>query len=383
MTEEIFDEEDEGELTFTARPARGKKSADELTSPVENEEPIPLFSNIDKNARNLIKAIRVIRRTPPGDGYKGDVSTTSTLEYIGRRFGDGLYDFEGVNQAGKVLRREQNVKIDLGVPSGVSPKSTPNGDASHAMAQRLLDQQAAQHERDAERARSLADSTMQTTKEQSQLYATMIREDSKTRQERDRDFFKASADQQTTFFQGMFLQMNQLHTQAMEQQRLSFQQTITLLETTHSRSLEQNNPMLLLSLFREGMRLGQENADTSDDPLTTIVKAGTSGLRDIKDMMALQKGMQPAKLPATAKPNVKGEAKEKPLNPTEVRAVIRLKKLATEKGYDFGAMVDLATQQIAQNPPPEPEEDEEEDDDEEGEDEDESEGDDSPAHRPA
>jgi hypothetical protein len=275
------------------------------------------------------------------------------LDFVGRRWGNGIYDFEAVNSKAKVLRRESGKKVAFASPEEPRKTSADSATApTHAMAERLIERQALQHERDASRAQTLSESAIAQSRESATQYATMVREDSKQRIERDREYFAGLANQQQTFFQAMFMQMQQMHQQGMEQSRLSFQQTIQMMEAGHTRQQDMNNPMLLISLFERGMKLGQDTSVDGEDPLTVAMKAGVGGLGHIAEMMRLQKATNPPRLPASASSGKapkadKSEEKRTPaLSKSELRELISLKRTVESKGYDFRSMIEQAKASI-------------------------------------
>lgn len=359
-------DDDDGETVVIQEIHTRKGSAkdkEDPNSPVENDEPIPLFPNYDKNPQHVIVAIRVYKRDPPGDGYKGEVPPTTSLDFIGRRWGNGIFDFEAINSKSKVLRRESGKKVSF-APLDDGRKPMPI-DPTPQLAERLLERQASQHERDAARAQTLSESAITQSRDSATQYATMVREDSKQRIERDREYFTGLANQQQTFFQAMFMQMQQMHQHSLEQARESNRQTIQMMEAAHSRQQDMNNPMLLISLFERGMKLGQDTGIEGEDPLSVAMKAGVGGLGHLAEMMRLQKAITPAKLPASTNPAKApktaktGEKREPPLTRDELRELVKLKRTVESKGYDFQSMIEQAKASIGG----EPEEDEEGDDD--------------------
>jgi hypothetical protein len=368
--EETDDQEDTGGVEI--RPIRRKakkKNDDDTQAVIENDEAIPLFPNIDKDARNVITAIRVWKRSLPGEGYKGDISPTSTLDFIAKRFGNGLYDLEALNQAQQVLRRTQNIKIDIGMPDGLLPKQPAVSDSA-PMAERLLDRQAQQFASDSQRNKEISDRAIETTKQLSSDYATMIREDTKSRTERDREYFAAQTQQMTQMMQALLLQTTQMHVQQMAAAREGFQQTMQMMQAQNAHAQAMNNPVLLLSLFKEGLALGQSTGE-SEDVVSTVLKSGVMGLGHIKDMMGLQALPQPPRLPGgngAKLPAPKGKAGGKkgiPLSNEELRDLVRLKRLAQSTGQDFHGMIRQAQAVLGAegHEDPEDESDEESDED--------------------
>jgi hypothetical protein len=153
-------------------------------------------------------------------------------------------------------------------------------------------------------------------------------------------------------------------------QREGFNQTIQMMTIQHQQAAAMNNPVFLLSLFKEGLQLGT-NLGGDDDPLSMALRTGVAGLGQIKDMMALQAGMTRPKLSAgkTAKvANPSRKPGEKPplsLTRQELLDLARLKKLAAAKGEDFHGMVKAAAAVLGKPAGDDDPEEDEEDGDEE------------------
>ena len=200
-----------------ARPKRKPSNPADQGGPVENDEPIPLFPNLDKDSRNVIAAIEVYKMTPPNDGFKGTVPATTTKEYLGRRYGNGMYNLDACNAAGECLRRVQNVKIDFtpadgaGAGPGAVPRPMVAGMFDGNMADRLLDRLSAEHEKSSQYAKELTSQTLKATQDQATTYAAMVREDAASRATRDREYFEAQQKQQNGFFAAMITQLQQLY----------------------------------------------------------------------------------------------------------------------------------------------------------------------------
>lgn len=376
---EMEDEDDDMEEE-TPKPKKGNRDLDERI--IENNEPIPLLPNADTNARSTISFIRVHKRTPPGDGFKGDIPSTSTLDFVAKRWGDGIYDFEGMNQNHQVLRRQQNVKIAMGfMGNGIENSNRSNmptfipSDSSSGLTEKLLIKQSEENDKNSARIKESSDNAMKMATQLSADYASMIREDSKTRSERDREFFKAQSEQQGNFFQTLLVSMQTMHEQSMQRERESFRQTIQIMQESHQHTLAMNNPTLLLTLFERGLKFGADSSSGEEaDPLTTIVDAGVKGLSEMRQMMQLTQVQNPAKLPGNTNAPAKKENPSKiPLSKPEVVEIIRLKKLAEKKGYDFGGLVKQA-QAMVENAPSASAEPESELDESEESSEDDSEG---------
>ncbi len=357
-----------------------KKSRRDLAEkPVENDGPVPLMPNLDANARHVITSIRVHKRTPPGDGIKGDVPESTTVDFIARRWGDGIYDFEALNEAQQVLRRNTNVKIAMGyqtmdsgsLGSQLSGKLIAPIPAADGMADKLLERLDAV----SDRAQKASESALQSTQKLSADYASMLREDSKDRSEKDRAYHKAQSEQQTNFFQAMISNMQAMHEQSMERSREQFQQTMQMMQFSHQQTLTQNNPALLFQLFERGLKYGAEaNSEGEESPLSAILGGLTHGLGTVRDMMMLQNPQPSAMLPVSnpSQPSkdpklpTSKSTKKRVISNAELVEVVRLKKLAESKGYDFGGLVKQAQAMVSNAPANEPLEDEEEIEDEDG-----------------
>lgn len=374
------DDDESLSVEVTARkPSRGRKKqqpeVEDLDSPVDNLEHIPLIPDFERSAAHSIHAIQVYKRTAPNEGYKGDVPPTTPKSFIGQRWGDGIYDFEAVNQAGKTLRRNMSVKIAMGMPLGGAPPGAPAGGIDPArsdftMAEKLLSRQADQHDKDATRNQQIADKTLATVETLTTSYATMVREDSQARIERDREYFRHQSEQSERFFRNMLMTMQTQYQQAMASQREGHIMLIQMMDQSHRQTLALNNPAFILQMFERGLKFGSEAAG-DQDPVTAIVNAGMQGLGHMKDMMALSKKKDPAKLPAGGETRPRKPGKPGRMSREQLLEVARLHKIAEAKGYDFDAMISQAKGMLEQAPAQAP------DDGEDEEDEDESGGDES------
>lgn len=360
-----------------------KKGKALLDKPVENSGPVPLMPNLDANARHVITTIRVNKRTPPGDGIKGDVPDSTTVDFIARRWGDGIYDFEAMNESGQVLRRNTNVKIAMGYsPTSEQPQASmlgkmmmgtvPDNNMSDKLFERL--------ESESKRAHLASESAVESARKLSQDYASMMREDAKERSEKDRAYHQAQTAQQGNFFQTMLVSMQTMHEQAMERSREQFQQTMQMMQMSHQQTLSNNNPALMFQLFERGLRFGADaSSEAEESPLTSILGAATEGLSTVKDMMMLQQQKPPAMLPVGAKsqPAKKKEnpAKKPPISREDMMEIIRLKRLSEQKGLDFSGLVKQAQTMVSNMPTSDIEAEQEEDTDAEIDDEESGESD--------
>ena len=360
------DENGEEGVVIRATPRRKrKKDEDDESAPVENDEAIPLFPHLDKDKNNIVVSIRVMKRDPPGEGYKGDIAPSSTLDFIAKRWGNGIYDLDALNAEHKVLRRSQNIVIS----SIQKPQALPGAESAMTAAERLLERQAQSFERDQERTYRISQEAISSTRAQAVTYAEMVRADTEARMQRDREHYATAAAQQREAFQQMFLQTQQMHQMNMEQQRGSFQQVLQLMAATHERELQTNNPMVMMEVLQRGMQIGMEAGGSDADPLTTAMQTGLGGLRELTKMMALQKGIKSPKL-AKSNPSAKpqtpqksGDSEKKPISRSELQEVLAIKRLAETKGYDFEGILSQAKQMVAAAPDQNDESDESDDSD--------------------
>lgn len=370
IEEEDTGEEGEDEALVIRRTPNGrgkrKRAENDESAPVENEEPIPLFPNLDKDKGNIVVRIRVFKRDPPGDGFKGDVHPTADLDFIAKRWGNGIFDFHALNAEAKVLRRTENIVI-----SSIKREAPATGLESPITAhERLLDRQSLAAERDADRAYRISSEAITATRTQATTYAEMIRADTEARMQRDREYHATQAAQQAAAFQQMYLQMQQMHQQSMEQQRGSFTQVLQLMSATHERELATSNPMVMLEVLQQGFRMAAETGASDADPLTTAMQTGLGGLRELTKMMALQKGIKSPKLKAsnpTAKPKGAPKAEEseakRVISRAELQEVVALKQVAEAKGYDFEGILEQAKLMVEAAPDQNDESDESDDND--------------------
>lgn len=365
MTIEIESEDPEGEGAVTIRTKRRrppKSREEESPALVENDEPIPLFPHLDKNIENVVSVVRVYKRDPPGEGYKGDVHPTASLDFIAKRWGNGIFDFHALNASHQVLRRNENVVI------ASQPKADPRGSEASSLAERLLERQTSTYERDQARQQELAKEAITSARSQAQTYAEMVRADTQARMERDREFFTQQQNQTREAFQQMITQMQHMHQMNMEAQRVGHQQQMQLLTAVQEREAAQNNPLLLISVLEKGMRLGMESLAGEQDPLTTALQTGLGGMRELTKMMALNKRGESPKLasknpPGSPPGSPKPAAKQAGISREELKEVLALKQMAESKGYDFEGIVSQAKVMIAAAPDNDDESDDDNDSD--------------------
>jgi hypothetical protein len=349
MNQHAFMTDDEREETVIERRERERTE----NGKVDNDEPIPLLPNITKDARKTIVSLQVWKSDPPGDGYKGNVPPHADVETIAKLYGNGIYEFHGVTQDSKVLRRVQGVKIAWQPPEkGENPANVPVM-APSTSADKLLDWQATQHAKDSERVESFARMSVESSHATAKQHIDTLAQTLRASQERDRDFFAGMMANQQNFFAAMFQQATLAHTQAMERSREDFRQSIQVMQISHERAQQAQDPSLLLSLFERGLALGSGGDGESEEaPWGEVIKSGVGAIKDMTELAKIKAGLgttpaktlPPATLPNRKTPNTPETPKKKPpIDKEELAEVLRLKKILEQKGMDFATMVRQAS----------------------------------------
>lgn len=343
MNQHAFMTDDEREESIVERRERERTE----NGKVDNDEPIPLLPNITKDARKTIVALQVWKTDPPGDGYKGNVPPHADVETIAKRYGNGIYEFHGVTQDSKVLRRVQGVKISWEDPASFDPPAHPTpAPLPHAPADKLLDWQATQHAKDSERVESFARMSVESSHATAKQHIDTLAQTLRASQERDRDFFAGMMANQQNFFAAMFQQTTLAHAQAMERSREDFRQSIQVMQISHERATQAQDPSLLLGLFERGLALGSgSNPDSDEDspPWGEVIKSGVGAIKDMTELAKIKAIGAPAKTlpPATlskAAPTTPAK-KAPPIDREQLAEVLRFKKIIEQKGLDFAGTV--------------------------------------------
>lgn len=292
------DEEEGGDttqVTFTRGGRRqNKRGKGNEHEPVLNAQSVPLFPDMDKDSRHVVVGLDVYKLTMPDEGFRGRVPPSSTLEAIGRRFGNGRYNIHAVNQAGRTLRRREDIPIAL----DDAPKRSAGPTAPMVSPDMtLLNFQAQQHERDSARIETFAKESTAQNREMTQSHLKMVQAQAESQTTRDRAFFEAQHKQQGDFFAGVLGFMQQAHSNLMAQQSAQFQQTILMMEQGHQRALAASDPTTLLTIFQQGMTLGREAGGEGDqNPVIEVGKTLLGGMSEVRKMMMLKHGVVPSNL---------------------------------------------------------------------------------------
>src|SRR5207245_7491210 len=89
--------------------------------------------------------------------------------------------------------------------------------------------------------------------------------------ERDRAHMTGVNKQQQDFFSGIMAQTSQMFQQTMAIMIASHSQTMEILRASNDRDRENNNPMAMVSVLMQGMKIGQEmNGDDTPDWLKAV-----------------------------------------------------------------------------------------------------------------
>jgi hypothetical protein len=373
------EDDDDGEESILERRERERADKENANGKAENEELIPLIPNVKLDVRKTIHEIQVWKIDPPGDGFKGTVSPHATIPSIAKLYGNGVYDFEAITQGGKTLRRNSGVKIAWQNPE---PKSTPSPSTSGDAHMDLLKWQAEQHQRESIRTEAFGKMAVDSTRDMSKSQVDAVIKQQELTSARERDFFAGMMTQQQQFFQNMMLMTQQEHRLSSERSREDFNRTIQIIQTTSAQAAKASDPTMLLGLFQQGLALGSGmNEDDDDDedgeastPWVEAIKAAGEAVKDIseaskfKTIIAHKTQTNKAKAARQSQPPpghtqtpppptqaapasaVATPSKGKPKLPfqrSELKEMLRLKRIMDQKGLDFSQTLRNASNWIA------------------------------------
>jgi hypothetical protein len=360
--EDESDEELDPRNLFGRRSRENSANKDDIA--LTNNEFIPMLPNANKKEAKEAVAMKVHKLNNPNSGYKGELHIGADEDYIANMWGDGIYTLEFINNKKKVLKKREGVKIAVGSnsdnPRDPGPDNKENLDAlrlSHIS-----------HNLERKRSADLNASVIQTTKELAQQHTSMVTETAKAAATRDREFYSGQATSTQSFFASILQQQQQMsetarqnseqaHRQQMEASERSHIQMITMLEMMHSRSAEQNNPMLMLQLFKQGMDMGRDIGGDDSEPWERAIKTGVEGLGQLASMQKLSmlgNGQTPARrqLPnPRTDPNRNPVKKIEPtINNPEVLQSMKefseLKAVCDKRGVDFDTIIKEAREYL-------------------------------------
>ncbi len=332
---------------------------------VDNDESIPLIPNVKNDVRRTIHQIEVWKTSQPNPGFKGAVPPSANIAAVARLYGNGIFDFHAVTADGKILRRNQSVSISVDSPQPDNPAtSKPSGSGDATMS--LLTWQADQHRAETERVQAFGKMAMDTTRNSGEGQLKTMAEMFRANQERDREFFASQNQSQREFFATMMQMQERQHSYAMERSREDNTRIISVLETTHAREAQANDPNRVLQLLQAGAQLylgaGDEeeeeetpSPDNSASPWMDAFKVGVGAVKDLTEAAKFKAAVTtpmataptiPAPPPKQA-PATKSEKRKPPLSRKEIRAILRAKAVMDAQGLDFVETVGKATQVLA------------------------------------
>jgi hypothetical protein len=359
---ETFEDDSDEELdprNLFGRRSRGDSSnKDDIA--LTNNEFIPMLPNANKKEAKEAVAMKVHKLNNPNSGYKGELHIGADEDYIANMWGDGIYTLEFINNKKKVLKKREGVKIAVGSnsenPRDPGPDNKENLDAlrlSHIS-----------HNLERKRSADLNASVIQTTKELAQQHTSMVNETAKAAATRDREFYSGQATSTQSFFASILQQQQQMaetarqnseqaHRQQMEASERSHQQMIMMMEMMHERSAQQNNPMLMLQLFKSGMETGRDMGGDDSEPWERAIKTGVEGLSTLAQMQKLSTLSSGNTPPRRQLPNPRQTVKnpeKKPeqsttnptIKPEDVKSLnefAALKAICDKRGVDFDTII--------------------------------------------
>lgn len=335
---EEFEDIDPDEMDIDMQFRRKSRDVDKRGSrPIENAEDLPLFPTADKKQRDCVSYIKVTKTSRPGNGYKGQLPPTAIEETLLRTFGPGVYTIEGCNDMHRVLatRHELYISGDEYTPTENKKQDNHGGETSADLAIKMANRQA---ELSLDRQEKTHNTTMK-----------LVTDQSKTTQETLQQFFSKTQESQTLFFTAM----QNLNNESKIQQAQMFQQTLALMTAGHNQTMEflrasnerereYNNPMMMVQLLMQGLKLGKEFGEDADvDPWVTALKEGGGMLQSIAQIKTgkpmLPHLQNPPQLPKVnsqtgTQPKSKGKSF---FSRDELTAVIQLKQKLKENGLEL------------------------------------------------
>ena len=249
--------------------------------PVANADDVPLFPDSDKDVRNTVAYLRIIRQSKPKAGYKGQQPPNSTLEHIALLYGNGVYTIEACAEDHTVLRRRQNVLISMDEANPAENTKRAEGEDSIGS---LLRSSLAGHEREIDRVHALAERATKQEADRGREYTTMVRETAKESREALQLHYQTASKNQQDFFGAL-----------MAAQNMSFQQTMLIMNKSHDMQLQQmrenadrNNPMVYVQMMMQGLQMGRDMGGDDDTP--DWIKGMREGGSMLNNLLALKQG---------------------------------------------------------------------------------------------
>jgi hypothetical protein len=227
-----------------------------------NASEVPLFASSSFANNKSIAKLKLVKLDNPGAGYKGEIPTNSTLETIGQLFGDGLYNIEATNSAGRRLRVLENQRIALGMGPNDSKPSQERA--------------AAPVTSDVDRIERLALKSANESVAQAQAFRDLVVATT-----------NASASREREFMQGVQAQSQAFMASLMATQSSGFAQLLTLMQTGHQQTVELlgaarrngdgDGGEKLIAMFLQGMNTGRGMEAQDPEPFwQEILRGGAS-----------------------------------------------------------------------------------------------------------
>lgn len=343
--EEIEREEVDNRTFFVTQPTEERKSGKkpDKDAPIDNALDIPLFEDADKRGIRTATYIKIIKLDEPNSGYKGNIPLTSTLDTIGKLFGNGYYNIIACNHRHQELRSKENVKIDIPIGRTALITDTVDKDDKSIMSSDLIRELS-------NKAIELASMGAIEAKAQNREYTELVRSTMEKASERDRIFMEGQTKNTEAFFGNLMLAQNQMFQQTMALLTAGHQMTIQVLTSEKSK---QKDPIeLLLAGMQLAKEMGNGNDDDSPDWLKAL-KSGENMLTKLSLLKAENNGTNNGNQGGNQGSNQGGSntsiqtapPKQKiPLTKQEVLEVVELKKLLRSRGIDLSALVRQATE---------------------------------------
>ena len=335
-----IDVENDFETVVTKRSGKSVKSRGQ--KPIENADQIPLFQHADKKQANCVSYIKVIKTSRPNHGYKGQLPPTSTEETLLATYGPGTYTLQGCNDQHQIIIEQHEVYIAGEDPKPVDKAIQSNTqDDNTKLAIKMANHQAEQ--------------SMMRQEETHRKLMEILSGSQKDTQGVLTSFFEKMQTSQGEFFAAMA----QLNAESKTQQAQMFQQTIAMMTIGHQQNMEflrasndrerdMNNPMLMVQLLMQGLKLGKEFGDGTDqDPWITALKEGGGMLNSLVQLkggsgLPLPNPSNPtiASLTTSTQDNVPKQTKKPLFTPDEIKKIAILKKKLTDRGLDLSQLLD-------------------------------------------
>lgn len=351
---ELFDENNDVDFEEESTTTR-RSSGASLDKAVANADDIPLFANANKRGLNTAAYLKITKLDQPKAGFKGDIPLNSTLNTISQLYGNGIYNIELCNGQHKVLRSMENVRISIDEPD-VESSSNGNGvtsDSMHIAA--LIKSQHISNERNTERALRLAEAGGKDAKELALAHTALVTTTTESAAAREREHMAGVNKSQQDFFGNMMLMQANMFQQTMAMLTAGHNQTMESLRATNERDAQQNNPLVMMQILREGIALGK---DTDGEDREPWERAITSGSEALGNLLKLKEGSPPA-LPVKTLPNPSTPVTNATTQPIkkkaaftegEAKELLELKQVLVKRGIDLEQMLSQSKVHYAEVP---------------------------------